>query len=93
MPRTTLNLDAPILRDLRRLQKREGKPLGRLVSDLLAQVLRQAPAGRRPRPPFRWNSQRLEPRVDLGDKDAIRALLDRDEDGRDAGARASETPS
>jgi hypothetical protein len=81
MPRTTLNLDAPILRDLKRLQKREGKPLGRLVSDLLAQALREGPAAERPRPAFRWNSQPLRPRVDLGDKEAIRAFLDHDEAG------------
>ncbi len=94
MPRTTLNLDAPILRDLKRLQKREGKPLGRLVSDLLAQVLGHARGGGPPRPEFRWHSQRLEPRVDLGDRDAIQALLDRDEGGgRPAGARASDAPS
>jgi hypothetical protein len=79
MPRTTLNLDAPILRDLKRLQRREGKPLGRLVSDLLARALREAEAAERPRPAFRWNSQPLRPRVDLGDKEAIWTLLDRDE--------------
>jgi len=78
MPRTTLNLDAPILRDLRRLQKREGKSLGRLVSDLLAEALQHGRSGQRP-PEFHWHSQPLEPRVDLGDKEAIRALLDRDD--------------
>lgn len=84
MPRTTLNLDAPILRDLRRLQKREGKSLGRLVSDLLAQALQHGRSGQTPGPEFHWHSQPLGPRVDLGDKEAIRALLDRD-DRSDAG--------
>lgn len=79
MPRTTLNLDAPILRDLRRLQKREGKSLGRLVSDLLAQALQHGRSGQTPGPEFHWHSQPLKPRVDLGDKEAIRALLDRDD--------------
>ena len=41
MPRTTIDIDAPILRDLKRRQKQEGKSLGRLVSDLLAQALHQ----------------------------------------------------
>jgi hypothetical protein len=77
MPRTTLNIDAPILRELRRLQKHERKPLGRLVSDLLARALRHDRSDERARPPFRWNAQPLGSRVDLGDKDAIRALLDR----------------
>jgi hypothetical protein len=80
MPRTTLNLDAPILRDLKRLQKREGKPLGRLVSDLLAQALRHDRTDEQPGPAFRWHAQPLGARVDLSDKDALRALLDRDGD-------------
>ncbi|KAB2867691.1 MAG: antitoxin, partial [Burkholderiaceae bacterium] len=37
--RTTIDIDDPILKDLKRLQRREGKSLGRLVSDLLAQAL------------------------------------------------------
>jgi hypothetical protein len=85
MPRTTLNLDAPILRDLKRLQKREHKSLGRLVSDLLAQSLRRAQSDVPPGPVFRWHSQPLGPRVDLGDKEAMRALLDRDEGFDEAG--------
>ena len=74
--RTTLNIDDPILRDLKRLQQREGKSLGRLVSDLLAQSL----AARRSAPaepaPFRWTSQAMGARVDLRDKDALRDALD-----------------
>ena len=80
MPRTTLNLDAPILRDLKRLQKRERKPLGRLVSDLLAQALRHPGSEQESGTAFHWHAQPLASRVDLGDKDAIRAILDREED-------------
>lgn len=79
MPRTTIDIDAPILRDLKRLQKREGKSLGRLVSDLLAQALRQHEAGRPAPPPFQWISRPMVARVDLTDKDAVLGLLDRDE--------------
>ena len=78
MSQTTVNLDAPILRDLKRLQKRERKPLGRLVPDLLAQALRRAQSADPPGPAFRWHSQPLGSRLDLGDKEAIRALLDRE---------------
>ena len=39
MPRTTLNIDAPVLEDLKRLQKKENKALGTLVSELLVQAL------------------------------------------------------
>ena len=49
MPRTTVDIDAPLLRDLKRLQKREGLSLGRLVSDLLGEALGERQA-RRPEP-------------------------------------------
>ena len=37
--RTTVDIDDPVLKDLKKLQKREGKSLGRLISDLLAQAI------------------------------------------------------
>lgn len=87
MPRTTVNIDAPILRDLRRVQKREGKPLGRIVSDLLARALRQH-REKQPAPPaFRWVSRPMGARVDLADKEAVGALLERDGAGRVSVAR------
>lgn len=74
--RTTLDIDDPILRDLKRLQQREGKSMGRLVSDLLAQSLAaqrsQQPAAK----PFRWVSRPMQPRIDLRDKDALHDALD-----------------
>lgn len=78
--RTTVDLDGPILRALKRLQKVEGKSLGRLVSDLLALALasrKTATSGERP--PFRWISRAMDARVDLADKEAVQAVLDRDE--------------
>ena len=77
MPRTTLDLDAPILEDLKRLQKRERKSLGRLASDLLADALSRREKGGQPRP-FAWRTRSMEARVDLTDKDAVQAILDRD---------------
>ena len=83
MPRTTINIDGPVLRDLKRLQKRERKSLGRLISELLAQALGQT---RRHRPPdvrFTWVTRSMRARIDLADKDAVYAALD-----RPAGVRA-----
>jgi mRNA-degrading endonuclease RelE of RelBE toxin-antitoxin system len=77
MPRTTVDIDAPILRDLKRLQKRERKSLGRLVSDLLAEALgphRRQDAERRE---FSWVARPMDARVDLADKEAVRTILDR----------------
>lgn len=73
--RTTLDIDDPILKDLKRLQRRERKSLGRLVSDLLAQAL----ADSRVSPPsseFRWISQPLRARVDLSDREALLDAMD-----------------
>lgn len=39
--RTTLDIDEPVLRELKQLQTKEGKSLGRLVSNLLARALKE----------------------------------------------------
>jgi hypothetical protein len=75
MPRTTVDIDAPILRELKRLGKEEGKSLGRLISDLLAEAIprRNRPASP---PPFIWESSAGDLLVDLLDKDAVYERLD-----------------
>ena len=78
MPRTTINLDASVLRDLKRLQKREGKPLGRLISELLAQALQSHRSATPTDLRFAWTTRPMRARIDLADKDAIQAALDRD---------------
>jgi hypothetical protein len=74
--RTTLNLDPSVMRELRRRSEREHKSIGELASQLLARSLRQEDG---PEPaPFSWVSGDLgKPAVDLEDKDALNALLDR----------------
>lgn len=79
--RTTIDIDAPILRELKALQAREGKSLGRLVSDLLARALK-SDRGRGPSPPGEWISKPMRARVDLLDKDALHRALDRRDEGR-----------
>ena len=74
--RTTLDIEAVVLRELREVQKREGGTLGSIASRLLAEAL-----GRRSRrartPGFQWTARKMEARVDLADKDAVYAVLDR----------------
>lgn len=74
--RTTIDIDAPILRELKELGRRDGRSLGRVVSDLLARSLveerRQAP----PAPAFRWLSRRMDALVDLDDRDAVYDAMD-----------------
>ena len=74
--RTTIDLDGPILRELKRLQKSEGKSLGRLVSDLLASALAHRKSARSRPASFAWVSRPMGARVDLRDKDAVQAILD-----------------
>jgi hypothetical protein len=73
--RTTIDIEAPVLKDLRELQKREGGTLGELVSRLLAEAL-----ARRPRPvapTFEWTAKPMGVLVDLADKEVVYAILDR----------------
>lgn len=74
MPRTTIDIDAAVLRELEQRKRREGKTLGRLVSELLAVALRRDEA---PPPSFEWATRRMGARVDLEDKEAVRRALDR----------------
>jgi hypothetical protein len=75
MARTTLDIDAPLLRELKKLQKEEGRSLGKIVSQLLAEALarRTTSSGESK---FRWTSRPMHAVVDLADKDAVNAILD-----------------
>jgi hypothetical protein len=76
MPRTTLDLDASVLRELRRRGARERKSMGQMASELLSRALDDPPpAAER----LDWIARDLGvPRVDLEDKEAVRSLLDAD---------------
>ena len=79
--RTTLAIDDMVMRDLRRLQKSEKKPLGKLVSELLTEAIgqRQRP-GRVSETPFVWISRPMgRALVDLEDKAALWDMLDREQ--------------
>jgi hypothetical protein len=75
--RTTLDIDDPILREVKAIHEREGRSIGAVVSELLAEALaRRRPS--RARPPFRWTSRPMKALVDLTDKEAVHAALDVD---------------
>jgi len=76
MPRTTIDIAAPILKEIKTIQREEGRPLGQIVSQLLAEALSLRSAARKPRE-FRWISRSMRPLVDLSDKEALHAVLDR----------------
>ncbi len=78
MARTTVDIDTPVLAEVKRVQKREGKSLGQVVSELLAEALVHR-KDRRPAPrPFAWIARPMGARVDLTDKDAVAAALEDD---------------
>jgi len=77
-----VDIDDPVLQELKRMQRREKKSLGRLISNLLAEAL----AGRRAgvvaeEVPFEWVSRPMGARVDLTDKEALHNLLDGEDGG------------
>jgi hypothetical protein len=76
VPRTTLDLDPGVLRDLKRRGDRERKSMGQIASELLAKALAEDDSAAVPRS-FRWKTGDLgKPRVDLEDKEAVRRVLD-----------------
>jgi hypothetical protein len=75
MARTTLDLDPTVLRELRKRGHAEGKSMGQVASEVLAQAL--VDPGRGERQPFTWVARDLgHPLVDLEDADALWAVLD-----------------
>jgi hypothetical protein len=75
--RTTIDIDDPILREVKAIHEREGRSMGAVVSELLADALgRRRPT--RGRTPFRWTSRPMNALVDLADKEAVYAALDAD---------------
>jgi hypothetical protein len=74
MTRTTIDLDASVLEQLRRRAAIEHKSMGQLASERLAVALREEttqPA------PAKWPTRRMgKPKIDLGDKDAVRKALE-----------------
>jgi hypothetical protein len=73
--RTTLDIDDPVLREVRAIHKKEGRSMGAIASELLADALARRGTPRA-RAVFRWVSRPMNALVDLGDKDAVYAVPD-----------------
>jgi hypothetical protein len=69
--RTTVDIDDFVLKDLKKLQQNGGKSLGRLISDLLAQALREQKPAKAATKPTRWIAKAMGSRVDLADREAL----------------------
>ena len=73
MPRTTVNLDSSVLRNLKKRADEEDKSLGDVISEIVAPALAH-PHPARPLA-FRWRTSMMHARVDLEDKEDIRQNL------------------
>jgi hypothetical protein len=76
--RTTVDIDDPILKDLKKIQQKEGKSLGRLISDLLAQAIGERKSAKGPTRPAKWISKSMGARIDLADHEALYAAMERE---------------
>jgi len=76
MSRTTVDIDPTVMRQLKDRQRREGKTLGRLVSELLSSALAAGEDEPRPPAPLAWSSRPMRALVDLDDAEAVRRALD-----------------
>jgi len=73
-----VDIDAPVLKELKKLQSQQGLSLGKIVSQLLAEALARRKTASAP-PKLRWVSRPMRAIVDLADTEAVYAVLD----GRD----------
>ncbi len=76
--RTTVDIDDPILKEVKSIHQKEGRSMGAVVSELLADALARRQASSPARPAFRWTSRPMKALVNLADKDAVYAALDAD---------------
>lgn len=72
--RTTLDIEKPVLKDLKELQRKTHQSLGKLASALLAEALKQrnnSPIEGDDQPRLDWQARPMGARVDFQDKDAV----------------------
>lgn len=95
MARTTIDIDDTVLAELRELQRREGRTLGSLTTELLAGALTARRRGNgTPRPAFTWITRPMgTPRVDVDSAAAVQAFLDVHAPEAESLSSARSTPS
>lgn len=74
MPRTTIDLDAAVLRELKRRSRARGTTMSRLASELLAHALDNESRGEPPG--LQWRAAPMGALIDLRDKQALHRALD-----------------
>ncbi len=75
--RTTLDIDKPILDELKRRGRAERKSLGRVVSEIVAAALHADHRREAVAPRFTWVVKPMGAKVDLADRDALLDAMDK----------------
>ena len=78
MARTTIDIDNPILNEIKNLQKKDGRSIGKIVSQLLAEALDQHNTTIKAHR-LKWASRPMGALLDPSDKDPIYKFLDKSE--------------
>ncbi len=73
----TVDIDATVLKDLKKLQKKEAKSLGLLISDLLTQAIGERKSAKAPSRLPQWISKAMGARVDLADPEALYSAMEK----------------
>ena len=73
--RTTLDIDEPILREVKAIREREGRSMGTIVSELLVEALAIRRRSRAPRS-FRWTSRHMKCLIHFTYKESVYVALD-----------------
>jgi plasmid stability protein len=85
MTRTTLDVDATVLNQLRARAATEGKSMGQVASEMLAPALAEGEGGHAPPRPLHWSGKKMgTPMVDLEDKETLWLFLDREQLDKDS---------
>jgi hypothetical protein len=74
--RTTLDIDAPVLADLKRLGQARHIPMGRLASEMLGRALRETSAHPKKTGEFTWIDRPMNAKVDVADREALYDAMD-----------------
>ena len=75
MARTTVDIETPILEEIKRFQKKDGRTLSRIISQLLAEALVTKKA-KTTLPTIKWTSRPMKAHINLSDKDTLYRILD-----------------
>jgi len=74
MARTTVDIETPILEEIKRFQKKDGRTLSRIISQLLAEAL--VKKANTTLPTIKWTSRPMKALINLSDKDTLYRILD-----------------